>query len=96
MLPYAALAWREHKARAFAAASIWLVATLYSSVAAMGFAALKRANTVAAHQQQAELHATLEMITTCPKWRSSAGCADAIKPQTQEFCAHYRAVAAQV
>src|SRR5436190_24361608 len=47
MLPYAALAWKSHKARSIAAMTIWLVATIYSFTAAIGFAALNRDTTIA-------------------------------------------------
>ena len=40
MLPFAALAWGNHKPRSVAAVAIWLVATIYSFTAAIGFAAL--------------------------------------------------------
>src|SRR5437667_9022757 len=52
MLPCAALAWKFHKARASAAIIIWLVATVYSSMAAIGFAALNRDTTTAQRQHQ--------------------------------------------
>jgi hypothetical protein len=96
MLPYAALAWHNNKARSCAAFSIWLIATVYSFTAAMGFAALNRGVASAAHRQQAELHATLATIKLSPKWQSSAACADATTPQSKEFCAYYRTVASQI
>ena len=40
MLSFAALAWRDHKLRSAAAVAIWIVATVYSFTAAIGFAAL--------------------------------------------------------
>ena len=96
MLPYAAIAWQQHKARASAAFGIWLIATIYSFTAAMGFAALNRGAANAAHREQAELRATLSTIKLSPKWQSSAACADATTPQSKEFCSSYRTVAAQI
>ena len=90
MLPYAALAWKAHKLRAVAATSIWLVATIYSFTAAIGFAALNRDATAAERQQQVELHKTVETMKRSPRWLSSAACADATAPQSKQFCATYR------
>jgi hypothetical protein len=96
MLPYAALAWRLHKARSLAAITIWLVATIYSFTAALGFAALNRETTTAERRHQTELHKTLETMKQSPRWQSSAACADATSPQSKAFCANYRAVADRV
>src|SRR5437762_12149549 len=46
MLPFAAIAWREHKLRSAAALAIWIVATIYSFTAAIGFAALNRETSI--------------------------------------------------
>lgn len=96
MLPIAALAWQSHRARALAATSIWMVATVYSFTAAIGFAALNRDATAAERTQQFELHRTLETMKQSPRWQSSAACADATALQSKEFCANYRAVAVLV
>jgi len=96
MLPVAALAWRHHRARSLAAFSIWLIATIYSFTAAVGFAALNRDTTTAERLQQAELHKTLETMKRSPRWQSSAACADATSKQSKEFCANYRAVIVRV
>jgi hypothetical protein len=100
MLPFAALAWPRHKVRAVAAASIWVMATLFSFGAAMGFAALNRANTVATQQQYIELRTTLATslatMQASPRWRTSAACADATTAQSHTFCAHYREVVGQL
>ena len=42
MLSFTALAWRNYKTRSIAAFAVWLVATVYSFTAAIGFAALNR------------------------------------------------------
>jgi hypothetical protein len=91
MLPFAALAWREHKLRSVAALAIWLVATIYSFTAAIGFAALNRETSVSERQAQADLQTTLELMKQSPRWQSSAACADATTPQSKEFCARYAA-----
>jgi hypothetical protein len=90
MLPYAALAWRTHKLRALAATIIWLVATIYSFTAAIGFAALNRDATAEERQQQVDLHKNIETMKLSPRWQSSAACADATAPQSKQFCATYR------
>ena len=59
MLPFAALAWRHYRARSLAALGIWLIATIYSFTAAIGFAALNRDTTTAERMQQTELQKTL-------------------------------------
>lgn len=94
MLPCAALAWTHHKPRAVAAVGIWLVATVYSFTAAVGFAALNRDFAAATRHHQAELQTTLETMKLSPRWQSSAACADATSPQSKQFCAAYRATAA--
>lgn len=94
MLPCAALAWSQHKLRALAAVSIWLVATIYSFSAALGFAALNRDQTTSERQQQTELRKTLETMKQSTRWQSSAACADATSPQSKQFCATYRATEA--
>ena len=76
MLPVAALAWPSHKLRSFAAIAIWIVATVYSFTAAIGFAALNRDVRNASRQHQIELHETLATIKKSPKWQSSAACVD--------------------
>lgn len=91
MLPFAALAWRNHKLRAAAAFTIWLVATTYSFTAAIGFAALNREASVSEREAQADLHKTLQLMRQSPRWQSSAGCADATAPLSKEFCARYAA-----
>jgi hypothetical protein len=91
MLPFAALAWREHKLRSVAALSIWLVATIYSFTAAIGFAALNRETSISERQAQADLQKTLELMKQSPRWQSSAACADATTPLSKEFCARYSA-----
>ena len=96
MLPYAALASGTHKSRAAAATTIWLVATIYSFTAAIGFAALNRDATAAERQQQVELHKTIETMKRSPRWLSSAACADATAPQSKQFCATYRDVEARL
>src|SRR5437762_420415 len=75
MLSFAALAWRSHKFRAIAAVAIWLVATIYSFTAAIGFAALNRETSVSERQVQADLHKTLQLMRQTPRWQSSAACA---------------------
>ena len=91
MLPFAALAWRDHKLRSVAALAIWLVATIYSFTAAIGFAALNRETSISERQAQADLHKTLEVMKQSPRWQSSAACADATSPLSKEFCARYAA-----
>ena len=90
MLPFAALAWRIHKLRSVAALSIWLVATCYSFVAALGFAAINRETTAALRRSQTEIHDTLKTMRQSQRWQSSAACADATAKQSKEFCAAYR------
>lgn len=96
MLPFAALAWSDHKPRSAAAIAIWLVGTIYSFTAAIGFAAHNRDTTSAARQQQFELRKTLETMRRSPRWQSSSACADANSAQEKSFCANYRASAAAV
>ena len=96
MLPIAALAWRNHKLRAASAVTIWLVATIYSFTAAIGFAALAREAAVAEHVAQADQRATLELMRQSPRGKSSAACADATAPQSKEFCTRYAEVAAKI
>lgn len=91
MLPFAALAWREHKLRSAAALAIWLVATIYSFTAAIGFAAFNRESAVTERQAQADLQRTLELMKQSPRWQSSAACADATTLLSKEFCARYAA-----
>jgi hypothetical protein len=94
MLPFAALSWPTHKARAVAAAAIWLVATIYSFTAAIGFAALNRATIAAEHKADADRRQVLLLMRASPRWQSSAACADATAPASKEFCAQYRAAEA--
>ena len=96
MLPLAALAWRCHKLRALAACAIWLVATVYSFTAAIGFSALNREASVSQRQAQMELQETLHVMRESSRWRSSAACADATAPASKEFCARYSAAAARL
>jgi hypothetical protein len=96
MLPFAALAWRNHKLRAIAAFAIWLVATIYSFTAAIGFAALNRETSISDRQAQTDLHKTLQMMRQSPRWQSSAGCADATAPLSKQFCARYTATEARL
>jgi hypothetical protein len=91
MLPFAALAWRDHKLRSVAAFTIWLVATIYSFTAAVGFAALNRETAISERQTQTDLQKTLELMKQSPRWQSSAACADATSPLSKEFCARYAA-----
>lgn len=93
MLSFAALAWRNHKLRSVASFSIWLVATIYSFTAAIGFAALNRETSVAERQAQADLNRTLQLMRQSPRWHTSAGCADATAPLSKDFCARYTAAA---
>jgi hypothetical protein len=86
MLPFSALAWRDHKPRACAAFAIWLLATIYSFTAAIGFAALNRETSVAARQVQSDLNKTLQLMRQSSRWQSSAGCADATAPLSKDFC----------
>ena len=95
MLPFAALAGRDHKMRALAAITIWLVATIYSFAAAIGFAALNRDTTTSEREHQAQLQKTLETMKQSPRWQSSAACADATAPQSKQFCATYAATEAR-
>jgi hypothetical protein len=92
MLPVAAIAWKNHKPRAVAAFLIWLVATIYSFTAAIGFAALNRETSVAERQAQFELHKTLQLMRQSPRWQSSAACADANAPLSKDFCTRYNAM----
>ena len=96
MLPFAALAWRPHKLRAVAAILIWLIATIYSFAAAMGFAALNRDSVAAERQSQVQLQGTLEIMRQSPRWQASAACADATAKLSKEFCAAYRATEARI
>lgn len=90
MLPLAAVAWPKHKPRAAAAFAIWLVATVYSFAAAIGFAALNRDALAAERQSQIELRDTIITMKASPRWQSSAACADATTKASQEFCNRYR------
>lgn len=92
MLPFAALAWKEYKLRSIAAFLIWLVATVYSFTAAIGFAAVNRDTTISERQSQAELRKTLELMKQSPRWQSSAACADATTSLSKDFCARYSEV----
>lgn len=96
MLPFAALAWKDHKLRALAAFSIWLVATTYSFTAAMGFAAVNRDTIVSERQSQAELRKTLDLMKQSQRWQSSAACADATAALSKDFCARFAAVQTQI
>lgn len=96
MLPFAALAWRKHKLRSVSAFAIWLVATIYSFTAAIGFAALNRETSVAERQAQSDLNKTLQLMRQSPRWQSSAGCADATAPLSKDFCARYTAAEARL
>jgi hypothetical protein len=96
MLPFAALAWRDHKLRSVAAVAIWLVATIYSFTAAIGFAALNRDSSVSERQAQSDLNKTLQLMRQSPRWQSSAGCADATTQLSKEFCARYAAAEARL
>ena len=96
MLPIAVLAWTDHKLRAAAAFVIWMVATIFSFTAALGFAATNRDTTTAVRQQQKDLHATLATMKQSPRWQSSSACADANTTSDKQFCANYRAAAAGI
>jgi hypothetical protein len=96
MLPFSALAWRAHKPRALAAISIWLIATVYSFTAAIGFAALNRDASAAERQQHVELRRTLEIMRQSPRWQASAACADATTKLSKDFCATYRATESKI
>ncbi len=93
ILPVAVLAWTNHKLRATAAFIIWIVATIYSFTAALGFAANNRDTTTAARHQQVDLRKTLATMKQSPRWQSSSACADANSSQDKQFCANYRAAA---
>lgn len=95
MLPFAALAWRNHKLRSLAAVAIWLVATIYSFTAAIGFAAFNRETSISEREAQADIHKTLQLMRQSPRWQSSAGCADATATLSKEFCARYAATEAK-
>ncbi len=96
MLPVAVLAWTHHRLRATVAFVIWIVATIFSFTAALGFAATNRDATVAARQQQRDLHATLATIKQSPRWQSTSACADANTASDKQFCANYRAATAGI
>jgi hypothetical protein len=96
ILPFAALAWRNHKLRSVAAFAIWLVATIYSFTVAIGFAALNRETSVAERQVRSDLNRTLQLMRQSPRWQTSAGCADATAPLSKDFCARYTAVEARL
>ncbi|MDX2308557.1 MAG: hypothetical protein NW216_09985 [Hyphomicrobium sp.] len=96
MLPFAALACRHHKFRAAAAFAIWLVASIYSFAAAIGFAAFARETAVAEHAVQSDLRATLELMRQSPRWTSSAACADVTAERSRTFCANYAEVEAKL
>jgi hypothetical protein len=96
MLPFAALAWPSYKPRAVAATAIWLVATIYSFTAAIGFAALNRATIVAEQEAQADRQKVLLLMRQSPRWQSSAACADVTTSASREFCARYRATEIQL
>jgi hypothetical protein len=95
MLPFAALAWRNHKLRSVAAFAIWLVATTYSFTAVIGFAALNRETSIAERQVQSDFTKILQLMRQSPRWQSSAGCADATTQLSKEFCARYTATRSQ-
>lgn len=96
MLPYAAAAGTAHKLRAGAAVLIWLVATIYSFTAAIGFAALNRDHLTAQRVARTELNRTLATMRSSPRWQSSAACSDATTPQSKTFCAAYQAAEAKL
>lgn len=96
MLPFAALAWRDHKLRSAAAVAIWIVATAYSFTAAIGFAALNRETSISERQAQTDLQKSVELMKQSPRWQSSAACADATTPLSKEFCARYAAAEAKL
>jgi hypothetical protein len=96
MLPYAARAWKVNQLRSAAALSIWLVATIYSFTAAIGFAALNRDAVNAERQHQTNLRKEVETIKLSPRWQASAACADATIVASKEFCSRYAAVAGQL
>ena len=96
MLPVAVLAWTNHKLRATAAFMIWIVATVFSFTAALGFAATNRDTTTAVRQQQKDLHATISTMKQSPRWLSSSACADANTAPEKLFCANYRGAAAGI
>jgi hypothetical protein len=96
MLPFGASAWRDHKLRSVAAFAIWLVATIYSFTAAIGFAAVNRDTTISERRSQAELRKTLEVMKQSPRWQLSAACADATTSLSKDFCTRYAAVQMQL
>lgn len=96
MLPVAVLAWTNHKLRATAAFIIWIVATIFSFTAALGFAATNRDTTTAVRQQQKDLHAMISTMKQSPRWQSSSACADANTTPEKQFCANYRAASAGI
>ena len=91
MLGFAALSWRTHHLRALSAIAIWVVATLYSFAAALGFSATSRDATIADRRSQTELAATVNTMKQSPRWHSSAACSDATTKSSKDFCAIYRA-----
>ena len=91
MLSLAALTWRAHRLRAISAVTIWIVATVYSFAAALGFSAINRDATVGERRSQFELLATIQTMKQSPRWQSSAACADATTKSSKEFCAIYNA-----
>lgn len=91
MLPFAARAWPAHKLRAAAAIAIWVIATLYSFTAAVGFAALHRDRAAAEHAAEADRRQVLQLMRRSPRWQASAACADATTAASREFCARYHA-----
>jgi hypothetical protein len=96
MLPFAAIAWRDHKLRSLAALAIWFVATIYSFTAAIGFAAINRETAISERLSQVDLRKTLELMKQSPRWQSSAACSDATTVFSKEFCARYNAVQIQL
>lgn len=96
MLPAAAMMWSAHRMRALAATAIWSIATLYSFVAALGFAAATRETAVAVRAEQLELHTQLEIMRRSTRWAASSACADATTSALRDFCKTYRSVAARV
>lgn len=75
---------------------IWLVASVYSFAAAIGFAALARETAVAEQKAQVDLRETLELMRQSPRWKSSAACADATAAPSKDFCVRYAAVEAKL
>lgn len=79
------------KPQRLAGVLIWLVATSYSFMAAIGFAALNRDTTRAERADQAEIRRTIDLMKKNPAWEATAACTNATIKKSKEFCEEYRA-----